>query len=170
MTHNIATLVTFPVLAAYSVSTELLTPRGAGRAAMFVVCAFVFVALATGASWEHVAANVSCGLVVLMITFMVFCVGWMTSGDAKLVSATVVWLGWDHLAVFALAALVLALVISFALERWRASPLSPALASRDWVARLHAPGGQIPYGVAAAVAGVLLYPGAANWEQILQSL
>jgi prepilin peptidase CpaA len=36
--------------------------------------------------------------------------------------------------------------------------LPPALAGRAWVVRLHEPAGDVPYGIALAIAALLVYP------------
>ena len=41
---------------------------------------------------------------------------------------------------------------------WRGLPLPVALISQDWLARLHSPREGVPYGIALAAAGLLVYP------------
>ena len=42
-------------------------------------------------------------------------------------------------------------------------PLPAVLLARQWATRLHEPGTGIPYGIALASAGLILYPETAIW-------
>ena len=44
------------------------------------------------------------------------------------------------------------------------------LATRDWFARLHDQGNGVPYGIALAIAGLIVYPDTAIWQAALASL
>ena len=46
------------------------------------------------------------------------------------------------------------------LRKW---PLPGVLLARQWATRLHEPGTGIPYGIALASAGLILYPETAIW-------
>ena len=41
--------------------------------------------------------------------------------------------------------------------------MPPQLATTDWLARLHKKDNGVPYGIALAAAGLLLYPETAIW-------
>ena len=41
---------------------------------------------------------------------------------------------------------------------WRKMPLPVMLTSQDWLVRLHSPKEGVPYGIALAAAGLLVYP------------
>ncbi len=167
MAYNLASLLAFPLFATYSVSAELVSPRSASRVSLLLALGYVIACLAAPAPFLHMASGLSCGLAVLLVTFALFCFGWISSGDAKIVAALSIWIGWDHLIDFALAAVAGGLLLSQLLERWRARPLSPALSARHWLVRLHDESLQVPYGVAAAIAGLMMYPGAPEWLTLL---
>ena len=48
-------------------------------------------------SWSAIGWNATCAIFVLAITFFCFARGWIGGGDAKLASATTLWVGWDSL-------------------------------------------------------------------------
>jgi len=101
----------------------------------------------------HLAA----GGVVLVGAFAFFAFGWIGGGDAKLAAVTALWLGWPLLLPYvvysALFGGMLTLVILM-LRRW---PLPASLVGVSWVGRLHNAKTGVPYGIALAAAGMLLY-------------
>ena len=48
----------------------------------------------------------------------------------------------------------------------RGRPLNPTLARRGWLARLHNKRSGIPYGIALAVAGIMVYSNTAIFERL----
>ena len=89
---------------------------------------------------------------------------WVKSGgDAKLASATALWLGWDVLMNYGLVTAVFGGALSIALLAVRKVPLPRLLLDRKWIARLHSPETGIPYGVALAAGGLVVYPESLVW-------
>ncbi len=56
-----------------------------------------------------------CGFTVLLVTFGMFAMGWIGGGDAKLVSATAIWMGWALLLPYLLIASVFGGVLTMLL-------------------------------------------------------
>jgi len=125
---------------------------------------FAAMALINGMSASEVLAHLEAAAIVLVVTFVFFARGWIGGGDAKLASATALWLGFDHLMVYLLYASIFGGVLTFALIRFRLMPLPMALAEQDWVKRLHRMDGGVPYGIALAAAALLVYPDT-TWMQ-----
>jgi len=48
--------------------------------------------------------------------------------------------------------------LTLALLFWRGVPLPEMLISQNWLVRLHDPKEGVPYGIALAAAGLLVYP------------
>jgi prepilin peptidase CpaA len=98
---------------------------------------------------------------MLVLTFFMFARGWIGGGDAKLAAATAIWLRFDHLGDYAFSASVLGALLTLAMLGLRKLPLPGFFSARQWGTRLLDPATGIPYGVALASAGLLLYPGTA---------
>ena len=49
---------------------------------------------------------------------------------------------------------------------FRKREIPAPLAGRAWVARLHAAGNGVPYGIALAIAGLILYTDTAVWSAV----
>ena len=160
-----AALILFPWLMAYAASSDLFTMTIANWVSAALVAGF----LALGAAarmpvLDMLEIHVACGAAVLALTFALFAFGWIGGGDAKLAAATAVWLGWDNLYAYGVAASVIGGILTLAILFWRKSVLPPALDRQTWVKRLHAAGNGVPYGIALAAAGLMLYPDTAIWS------
>ena len=85
-----AALIFFPLLMAWAAMSDMLTMTISNRISIALVILFVVMAFASGLSWTAMGYHLSCGLLVLLITFTMFALGWIGGGDAKLAAATAV--------------------------------------------------------------------------------
>jgi prepilin peptidase CpaA len=95
---------------------------------------------------------------VLAVVFVFFTCGWIGGGDAKLAAATVLWLGFAHLADYLLYASLFGGALTVLIIQFRAVPLPRVFVGREWAERLHRRDGGVPYGIALAAAALLIYP------------
>ena len=162
-----AALILFPWLMAYAASSDLLTMTIANWVSLVLVGLFLgLAALAGMPGSEMLASHLACGLAVLVLTFSLFAVGWIGGGDAKLAAATAVWLGWDNLYAYVVVSSVAGGALTLLILACRRVDLPPVLERQAWVKRLHAAGNGVPYGIALALAGLVLYPDTAIWSAI----
>ena len=151
---TLAVLV-FPLLMALAASSDLLTMRISNVLVGTLVVAFFVIAVAAGLPLADVGVNALVGLGVLAVGFTFFAFGWIGGGDAKLAAATTMWVGLGSILPYLIYALGGALTLALlALRRW---PLPEALAKVRWIDRLHDPKTGVPYGIALALAGILVY-------------
>lgn len=154
-----ATLAFFPALMAYSAFSDLLTMTIPNLVSLALVLGFCALAGCVGLGWHSVLVDhLSCAACVLALTFALFAFGWIGGGDAKLAAATSLWVGWEHVADYGVVASMLGGLLTLGILAARRQPLPGALAGQAWIARLRTPGGGVPYGIALAAAGLLLYP------------
>lgn len=158
-----AVLLFFPILVVFAAWSDLLTMTISNRVSMALVAGFFPLAYLAGATPETMLLHLSCGAVVLAISFVLFCLHQMGGGDAKLTAAIAVWFGWGHVLEFALIFSVLGGFLTLGLLFVRTIPLPPALMRHEWIARLHDRETGIPYGIALAIAGLLIYPETIVW-------
>ena len=102
----------------------------------------------------HVAASAA----VLVVSFIFFARGWIGGGDAKLAAATALWLGFDQLLNYVIVASLFGGLLTLAILRFRLMPLPAWLASQEWAKRLHRMDTGVPYGIALALAALVIYP------------
>lgn len=158
------TLLFFPILMAFAALSDLFTMTISNRISIALVAVFVPFAWLVGLSGQDILIHLACGFGVLVLTFGMFACGWIGGGDAKLASATAVWIGWQHLGDYGLYATFLGGVLTLLILALRKLPM-PGFALRyTWVARLHDHRAGIPYGIALAVAGLLIYPDTGLWN------
>jgi prepilin peptidase CpaA len=155
---NAPMLLVFPALMAYAAFSDLFTMTISNWISLLLVAAFVGVALGTGMPVPLIGLHLACGLGVLVLTFALFCRGWIGGGDAKLAATTAVWMGFEHLAEYGMGAALIGGALTLAILQFRQWPLPGWARARVWIARLHAKDHGVPYGVALAAAGLALYP------------
>ena len=158
-----AVLIFFPILMAFAGCSDLFTMLISNRISIALAVGFLPLAVLVGLPTEQLLLHYSCGAAILVITFSMFCFGWVGGGDAKLAAATAIWVGWEHMMEYALLTAVLGGILTLLLLLVRRWPLPGLLIRQTWIARLHDEKTGIPYGIALAVAGLLIYPETAIW-------
>ncbi len=96
----------FPALMALSASMDLLTFTIPNRICVALALGYVIFAALLGVPAVEILLNMSCGLVIFLITFAMFNFGLIGGGDAKLAAATAAWLGWAAILDYGLAAAI----------------------------------------------------------------
>ena len=167
MSAMMVVLLVFPLAMAFAAASDLLTMRISNKVSLVLVAGFALAALGAGLPLAAIGWHLAAAALVLAVCFGFFAAGWMGGGDAKLASATALWLGWSHVLDYAVSASLLGGLLTLVLLSARALPLPALLMRQDWVARLHCAKTGIPYGIALAAAGLLVYPNTA-WMMALQ--
>ena len=158
MIKDLLILTIFPGAMALAAATDLFTMTVPNRLALALAACFFVVAPLAGLGWSDLGLHVALALVALGATFVLFSFGWIGGGDAKLFAATCLWLGPEAALAYTLSAAVLGGALTLLLLFWRAIPLPVMLTSQGWLTRLHSPKEGVPYGIALAAAGLLVYP------------
>ena len=151
-------LTLFPALMAFAASSDLFTMTIANRVSLILVAGFALLALLIGMSATDMAWHAVAAAAVLVIVFLLFTRGWIGGGDAKLAAASVLWLGFAHLADYLVYASLIGGALTLVIIQFRAMPLPKIFAGREWAERLHRLDGGVPYGIALAAAALLVYP------------
>ena len=160
-------LLLFPAMMAFAASSDLLTMRIPNRVSLLMIGGFLLLAVATGMSLEQLAMHAAAGLLVLILAFAFFSRGWIGGGDAKLAAATALWFGFEHLTEYLIYGSIFGGVLTLALLQYRAVPMPAILVGRAWAERLHEPKGGVPYGIALAVAALVVYPNTPWMQSIM---
>src|SRR4051812_2951400 len=100
-------IVAFPALLAYAAFSDLFTMTISNRISLALVVGFLVVAGLVHMPLEALGWHMLCGFAVLAGAFVLFAMGWIGGGDAKLAAATALWLGFEHLADYGLVAALL---------------------------------------------------------------
>ena len=151
-------LLLFPAAMAFAAASDLLTMTIPNRVSLLLVAFFLLLAPFAGLSWSAVLANhLTAGALVLLVGIGMFAIGWLGGGDAKIIAAASLWLGFDHLLPFLTQTAVFGGLLAVVILAYRGFPAA-AMNLPDWALRLHKKGGGIPYGVAIAGAALAVYP------------
>jgi prepilin peptidase CpaA len=125
-----------------------------------LVLLFFPAALAGGLGWPAFGLHLGVGLAALVAGMAMFALRWMGGGDAKLLAAAALWLGWPAVMTFIGAAAIAGGALALVLIGLRATALRPfVLLGPPWVVRLAEPGEAVPYGVAIALGALVALPG-----------
>lgn len=156
----------FPAALAIAASSDLLTMKISNKLVLLLTAGFFIVAIAFNLPLQQLAMHVLCAFIVLAVAFGLFALGFIGGGDAKLAAATTLWLGFGTTLPYLGYTALLGGVLTLLILVLRGIPLSPVLARMGWLARLHNKRSGIPYGVAMAVAGILVYSNSAIFERL----
>jgi prepilin peptidase CpaA len=158
MIRDLLILTVFPGAMALAAATDLFTMTVPNRLALALAVGFFVMAPMVGLGWTDVGLHVALAVAALAVTFVLFSFGWIGGGDAKLFAATCLWLGPGGVLAYSVYGALLGGALTLLLLFWRNLPLPLMLTSQGWLMRLHSPKEGVPYGIALAAAGLLVYP------------
>lgn len=152
--------VVFPFCMLFAAMSDMLSMTIANRVPLVLLAVFAVVAPLTGMGWVEYGWHFAAGGAVLAVTFGLFAVGGMGGGDAKLLSATAVWMGFNlHLIEYLVASAFLGGLLTVAILVYRGSPLAVYTGQNMFLRNFADAKGGIPYGIALGLGGLVTYPG-----------
>lgn len=160
-------LLFFPILMAFAASSDLLTMRISNKLVLLLATGFLVMALFLQMPLEQLGMHVLCGALVLAVTFGMFAMGWIGGGDAKLAAATALWLGFELTLYYLIYAGLFGGVLTLLILLLRRLPLMPIITRFRWLERLHDPKQGVPYGIAMAIAGMIVYADTIIFERLI---
>ena len=160
MTFLSALLLTlFPagvIVAALKDATSFTIPNWLSAA---VALAFFPAALLLHLPLAVLGACLLMGVVALVCGMGMFAAGWCGGGDAKLLAACALWMGWSAAPVFLMATGISGGLLATGLILARKGVIGAyASASPGWFGRLMSPDEDLPYGLAIAVGALAAFP------------
>ena len=158
MIKDLLLLTIFPGAMALVAATDLFTMTVPNRIALVLVAGFLVAAPLVSLGWPEIGLHFGLAVAALVVTFTLFSFGWIGGGDAKLFAATCLWVGPAALLNYSVFSALIGGALTLALLFWRGVPLPEMLSSQNWLVRLHDPKEGVPYGIALAAAGLLVYP------------
>ena len=166
-----AIFVIFPFCMVFAVISDLLSMTIANRVSVLLVAAFAVLAPLTGMDWATYGLHFLAGALVLAVTFGIFAIGGMGGGDAKLMTGTAVWMGFNfQLLDYLVSAAFLGGLLTILILMFRKSPLATVHGNNMFLRHLSDESTGIPYGIALGVAGLLVFPQSPLVVSALQQL
>lgn len=152
--------VVFPFCMVFAAVSDTLSMTIANRVPLLLVAVFAVVAPLTGMDWAAYGWHFAAGALVLAVTFGLFALGGMGGGDAKLLSATAVWMGFNlNLVEYLVVSTLVGGLLGVAILAYRGSGLAVYTGQNMFLKNFANPKGGIPYGIALGIGGLVTYPG-----------
>jgi len=143
MVTNLLIIAVFPLAMALAAATDLFSMTVPNWISLLLVVGFAVLAPLVGFGWSDVGLHVALAAAALIVTFAMFSFG---------------WLGPEVILVYGIYAALIGGVLTLLLLFLRNMPLPANLYSQGWLVRLHNPKEGIPYVIALAAAGLVVYP------------
>lgn len=153
-----AIFVIFPFCMVFAAISDLLSMTIANRVSVLLVASFAILAPLTGMDWTTYGWHFLAGALVLCLTFSMFALGVMGGGDAKLMSATSVWMGFNLILFdYLLTSAFIGGLLTLFILMFRKSPFADIHGNNVFLRNLADEKTGIPYGIALGVAGLLVF-------------
>jgi prepilin peptidase CpaA len=154
-----AIFVIFPFCMVFAAVSDMLSMTIANRVSILLVAAFSVIAPLAGMEWTAYGWHFVAGAMVLGVTFLMFSIGAMGGGDAKLMAATALWMGFNlSLLDYLVTSTFIGGVLTVAILVFRKSPLAGITAGNAFLRHFTDPAVGVPYGIALGLGGFLAYP------------
>jgi Flp pilus assembly protein, protease CpaA len=151
-------LLMFPLAIVLAGFMDLISFTIPNRIPLFLAGAFVIAAAFLDMPGKIFLIHLAVGVLMLLLGVLMFACRLLGGGDAKLMAAAALWLGFDHLLPFLFWTAALGGLLALALLTYRRFLPPIWLLGQSWAMRLHDSREGIPYGIAIAGAGLVVYP------------
>lgn len=153
-----AAMFIFAFTMVYAGVTDLTTNKIRNGLVLIFLLAYAVLAPFAGFTVYEIGWSAAVAAGVLLFAFIFFTLGWIGGGDAKLAAVTALWFGADHTPAYLIYTTLLGGAFTLAILQFRVLTLPACLQNRSWISRLHSRGSSIPYGVAMALAALVVFP------------
>jgi len=154
---NYVAIFVFPLAMIFGAFWDLTTMTIPNWLTVSLAAAFVLILPFAGLGMQEIAWHLAAGGLALVAGMVLFALGWIGGGDAKFVAAAALWIGWSNLLSYLIVASVFGGVLTLVLLGFRRLPLPQFLVRQAWIARLHDHREGVPYGIALALAGLVIF-------------
>jgi len=165
-----AIFVILPLCLAIAAFSDLFTMTIPNRVSAILLAAFIVVAPLAGLSLAMIGMHLLAGVIVFSVCFTLFALNIMGGGDAKLLTASAVWFGFNNsLYEFVLYVSIVGGLLTLLILMMRKQE-NAILASGLPVPPLLFTTKKIPYGIAIGLGGFLAYPSSPLMQAALAQL
>ena len=158
MVLELAIVCLFAWAMAFGAAMDMFTMTIPNRVSLLMVAGFLVLAPFMGLGLDGFLSHLGVGAAMLAVGVVMFSLGWLGGGDAKLFAAGALWVGFDHLLEFTFYITLAGGALTLLLLNFRSTIPHPLIMKQAWAMHLHNPRTGVPYGIAIAVAALLVYP------------
>lgn len=148
----------FPAVLIYAGIMDILTLKIKNYLVLGLVIGYFACAPFAGFTIEQVLFSLLVAAIVFAVTFVMFALGWIGGGDAKMATALALWFGWDHALVYFLYATLAGGAFTIFILIVRSRFLPATWLSNETIMRIHTGQLAVPYGAAFALAALIVFP------------
>jgi len=127
----------FPVVMMLAMVADFRTLEIPDRLSLALAAAYPLAALSAGSSWQQILWSFALEAMMLLAAIVMFTLRIMGGGDGKLLAATALWTGHEHLMAFLLLTALAGGILTIALLLYRRLPLASQLAGIAALRQLH---------------------------------
>lgn len=151
-------LLVFPAAMAFAAMMDLFTMTIPNRISLALLGAFLVAAPLTGMPWEQFGLHIATGFGILLLGIVLFALGYVGGGDAKLLAVASLWIGPQFLLSYVAMATILGGLLSLMILSYRGIMPPLWLTRQKWAMKLHDPQVGVPYGLALSGAALWIFP------------
>jgi prepilin peptidase CpaA len=151
-------LTVFPAAMIAAALCDLTSMTLPNRLAVGLTAAFFIIAPLAGVPALAMLWHMLVGLAALAVGMALFAPGWIGGGDAKFGAAVALWVGPSAILPYFIVAALAGGALTLLILMFRRLPLPAPIAAQGWIARLHDHREGVPYGIALALGGLVVFP------------
>jgi prepilin peptidase CpaA len=148
----------FPVLMVIAGAGDALSMRIPNWLTLSIGMLFLPMAIATGMPWMDVGVHLLMGLAMFVVGFVIFALGLFGGGDAKLLAAAALWLGWPDLMPFLTMTAFAGGLLALCVGVWALISQNSEIKDGSLFKRFGGVKPNVPYGYAFAIGAILAFP------------
>lgn len=148
----------FPVLMIVAGAGDALSMRIPNWLTLVIAALFFPMALAVAMPLSVFGLHLAVGIAMFLAGFALFSLGLFGGGDAKLLAAAGLWLGWPDLLTFLVLTAFAGGILALAVGAWSVLNTSSEIKDGSLFRRFGSIKPNVPYGYAFAVGAILAFP------------
>lgn len=148
----------FPVLMIVAGAGDALSMRIPNWLTLVIAILFFPMAFAVGMPLGMFGLHLAVGTAMFLAGFTLFSLGLFGGGDAKLLAAAGLWLGWPDLLTFLVLTAFAGGILALAVGAWSALNMNSEIKDGSLFRRFGSIKPNVPYGYAFAVGAILAFP------------
>jgi len=148
----------FPLLMIVAGAGDALSMRIPNWLTILIAVSFFPMALVTAMPLGAIALHTVVALALFILGFALFSLGLFGGGDAKLLAAAGLWLGWPDLIPFLVLTAFAGGALAMAVAAWSLFNMNSEIKDGSLFRRFGRIKPSVPYGYAFAVGAILAFP------------
>lgn len=155
---QVLVLIVFPATLLAAAGWDLASYTIPNRLQLALLVSFALFAVTVRMPPDVLGSHLLAGGTALLAGFVLFALGYIGGGDAKLFGCAALMFGMHDAAQYGLIASIFGGALTLGLLAMRSVPLPSFLTGMPWLLRLHDEREGVPYGVALAAAAFVQLP------------